>query len=85
MKINSFDVLKEMSSRNLDIRMSAACDNLVNVRKVRAGGEVTIGVDQTTCTDFMNFAMGIKKHNAVLLIFNMDQFREIQKELEIQQ
>jgi hypothetical protein len=81
-QVNAFDVLKEMGERNLDIRMSRCADNLVNIRKVRAGGEVTIGVDDTTRQIMMEYALGSKKHNAVFLVFNNEQFNQVKAELE---
>lgn len=65
----------------MDIRMSKASDNLVSVRKAKGGGHITLGVDEGTCRDIMNFALGINTHNAVLLVFNMAQFDQIRKEL----
>ena len=41
-RINNFDVLKEMGLRNLDIRC-APLDNITNMRKVKAGTQITIG------------------------------------------
>jgi hypothetical protein len=81
MKPSSFDILKQMSLRNMDIRMSRLADNLINVRRTKRGGEVTIGVDEATCQDIMNFALNIMKHNAVLMVWDMDQYLQIKKEL----
>lgn len=81
-KINAFDVLKEMGERNMDIRMSRCVDNLVNVRKVKAGGHVTIGVDTAVADILMGFALGVNKHNAVFLVFDTDQFNQVKAELE---
>lgn len=81
-KVNAFDVLKEMGERNMDIRMSRCADNLVNIRKVRAGGQVTIGVDDEVRRIMMEFALGRKTHNAVFLVFNNEQFNQIKAELE---
>lgn len=79
--INNFDVLKEMCSRGMDVRMSPCADNLVNVQQVRAGGHVTIGVDETTRSIMTEYALGSKRYNAVFLVFNVEQFDKVKKEL----
>lgn len=80
-KVNAFDILKVMSARNMDIRMSRAADNLVNVRKTRLGGQVILGVDSQTCQDVMSIGLGSNKFNACLLVINMEQYKIIEKEL----
>lgn len=44
MKINNFDVLKRMGETCGDKLQLAPLDNITNLRKVRTGTEVTIGV-----------------------------------------
>lgn len=44
MKINNFDVLKRMGETCGDKLQLAPLGNIVNLRKVKAGTEVTIGV-----------------------------------------
>jgi hypothetical protein len=82
MKVNSFDILKEMNIRDMDIRMSRCGDNLVGVRKTKLGGQVTIGVDDAACKILMDFALGTGGHNAVLLMFSNEQFNQVKAELE---
>lgn len=43
MKVNNFDVLKEMGNRDGNISM-APLSNIIRVRKVKAGTQITIGV-----------------------------------------
>ena len=81
-QINAFDILKEMGERGMDIRMSRCADNLINVRKVRACGQVTIGVDDSTRQTMTEYALGSKQYNAVFLVFNNEQFNQVKAELE---
>ncbi len=43
MSVNNFDVLKEMGARNLKMSL-APLDNITNLKKVKSGTHVTIGV-----------------------------------------
>ncbi len=43
MSVNNFDVLKEMGARDMKVALSPL-DNIVNLKKVKHGTQVTIGV-----------------------------------------
>ncbi len=75
-KISSFDVMKVMSQRNMDIRLSTL-DNITEVRKVKAGTKITIG--------FYGDVVGAIANNKFcggLLLCDKEQFEAVRKELE---
>lgn len=75
-KVNSFDVLKEMSVREMDIRL-ATLKNIIGVRIVGKGGQVTIAVNLQTAHDLLT-----KKHFAGgLILADEVQFNEVTREL----
>jgi hypothetical protein len=74
--VGTFDVLKEMCARNMDVRLSTL-DNVSELRKVRGGTKVTIGI----AGDIVS-AVPLGKFVGGLLIADAEQFKAIQKELE---
>lgn len=75
-KVGLFDVLKAMSERNLDVRLSPL-DNVTHLRKVGAGTNVTIA--------FAGDVVGpIAEGKLVggLLLADLSQFEDVRKELE---
>ena len=75
-KIGTFDVLKVMCERNMDIRLSTL-DNIIELRKVKAGTNVTIGFYGDILASVANgdFVGG-------LLLADKSQFLQVKKELE---
>lgn len=77
-KINSFDVLKIMSERNMKIKLFPIFDNLKNANAGKGGwGSITVAVDTETATKLM---VG-EKMIAVILIADFDQFQAVKAEL----
>lgn len=74
-KANSFDVLKIMSERDLDIKLS---NTMVRADLNKRGGHVTMGVTQEVIHDIMNNTPLI----LALIVANQDQFDAIRAELE---
>jgi hypothetical protein len=76
MPVNNFDVMKVMAERNKDIRL-APLTNITQVRKVKAGTLITIGVEGDVIGRIANgrFCCG-------LILADKDQFHEIKAELE---
>jgi hypothetical protein len=78
MKINNFDVLKEMGNRNLDIRLS---NNFLRSQANPKGGTVTMAVDRQTIID-----MATGKSFIICLLFaDTEQFSAVKAEMESQQ
>lgn len=75
--ISNFDVLKRMGKENLDIRLSPS-ENIVSVKKVKAGTNLTIGVagDQVA-------AISIGDLCVCLLLFDRKQFAETRLRMEL--
>ena len=75
-KVGTFDVLKVMCARNMDIRLSTL-DNIIELRKVKAGTNITIGFygDVVGAIANGNFVGG-------MLLANSEQFQSVKKELE---
>ena len=74
--MNNFDILKEMSNRNMDIRM-APLDNITNLQKTRAGTQVTIGV-----AGYVVAAIGIEgRFVGGLILADRKQFEQVKTEL----
>ncbi len=77
-KVSGFDVMKEMSRRNMDIRLSTL-DNISEVCKVKAGTKITIGF----YGDVVG-AIATNKFVGGLLLADKEQFESVRKELEAQ-
>lgn len=76
MSVNNFDVLKLMGERNMDVRL-APLDNILNLKKVRAGTQVTIGVEGDVVA-----ALGLEgKFVGGLILADKQQFDAIKAEL----
>ncbi len=75
-------VLDKMCERDKDIRMAKLPDNFVNCRRVKAGGHLTIGVDDSCASILMNMALGAKDYGAALIIYKREHFDEIKTELK---
>jgi hypothetical protein len=73
-QINNFDVLKRMCADNLDIGMAT---EMLNMRKVNAGTQVTIGVPG----DFIGKLFS-GQVIACLLLYDKDQFNELKAKME---
>lgn len=77
--MNDFDALKIMSDRNLEI---AAAVDILEVKKDKRGGKVTMGVDATRFGQLANsLASGDGKYVAILYVVNMEQFNQIKGEV----
>lgn len=80
--VNNFDVLNEMCDRNMDIALANELTNFQRQQK-KGGGLVTVGVASPHFDHLINqAATGAQTHQAVLLIYNIEQFKAIKKELE---
>lgn len=74
-KVNNFDVLKRMSERGDDIRLCTTITEMTyNAKK---GTEVVVGVPGNVC-----FEIEQGKLNAMLLLFNVNQFEELKRNME---
>jgi hypothetical protein len=77
MGVNSFDVLKRMSERSLDVRL-APLGNITNLKKVKAGTQVTIGVAGDLVA-----ALGLEnKFVGGLILADKEQFDKLKAEME---
>lgn len=76
MRANNFDVLKEMSIQNLDIRVAGA-GNITQLQKTKVGGLVTVGVDSVTIDRLLRN----DKVVFALLVADGEQFDRIKAEL----
>ncbi len=76
-KVWHFDICKEMAIRNMEIEI-APLDNVTNLRKVKAGTQVTIGVagDKVAAIGLENRYIG------GLMLINREQYFAIKHELE---
>jgi hypothetical protein len=72
----TFDVLKVMCERNMDIRLSTL-DNMRQIKKIKGGTQVTIGIHGDVV---LGLATG--KFVGGLLLADAEQFRQIEKELK---
>lgn len=80
MSVNNFDVLKAMGERNMDVQL-APLSQVTNLKKVRAGTQVTIGVGGDVVA-----AIGIEnKFVGGLILADKTQFATVRAELEAAQ
>lgn len=75
-KVNGFDILKRMSTENLDIR-SCSADNITEMKKVSAGTKVTFGVPGDVIGGIY-----LGDLSACLIIFNSKQFADTKLTME---
>lgn len=76
-QIGHFDICKEMAIRNMEIEV-APLDNISNLRKVKAGTQVTIGVAGDKVA-----AIGLEqRYIGGLMLINREQYFAIKAELE---
>lgn len=78
MKIGTFDILKAMTDRNMDVRLSTL-DNITNLELKKGNTFIRIGMSG----DVLN---GIAKGKFIggFLIADKDQWNKIKQELEMQ-
>jgi hypothetical protein len=76
MSVNNFEVLKEMGTRDMKIGLSPL-DNIVNLKKVKHGTEVTIGVAGNLVA-----ALGIEhKFVGGLILADKEEFNAVKSDL----
>lgn len=75
-KVNSFDVLKEMGERSLDLRL-APIGNICDLSVKGKNGYVTFGVEVRSAMDLING----KKFAGGFMMADVDQFSQVEKEL----
>ena len=76
MSVNNFDVMKAMGEANRDIRL-APLSNIVHLRKVRAGTQITIGFEGDVVG-----AILAERFVGGLILADKAQFEETKRELE---
>lgn len=75
MTVNNFDVLKAMAEQSMDIRL---CNTIVRMDyNAKVGTKVVVGVPGNVC-----FEISEGKLNALLLLFDIQQFNELKKAME---
>jgi ethanolamine transporter EutH len=75
-KVSMFEVMKRMSDENKDIRLSTV-DNITELRKVKAGTKVTIGVAGDVVS-----AVALGKLVGGLILVDKEQFFATKEEME---
>jgi hypothetical protein len=76
--INNFDVLKRMGEENKSIQL---CSTITEMNySAKKGTVVSVGVPGNVCFDISS-----GKTNALLLLFNMQEFNELKKAMEQEQ
>jgi hypothetical protein len=76
MSVNNFDVLKEMGARNMQVSLSTL-DNITNLRKIKAGTQVTIGVAGDVVA-----ALGLEnKYVGGLILADKKEFSAVKSEM----
>lgn len=77
-KITDFDVMKEMTRRDMDIAMT---NNLQQLQSSKRGGLVTIGVDSLTFKRLLaDQAPGSNKYLIGFYVVNKDQYDQVKQE-----
>ena len=74
--VNNFDVLKQMCAENKTIQLCTTITQM-NYSQKKGGTEVSVGVPGNICFDIESGKM-----NAVLLLWDVEQFNEIKAKLE---
>jgi hypothetical protein len=74
--VNNFDVLKQMGVENKTIQLCTTITQM-NYSANKGGTEVSVGVPGNICFDIQSGKM-----NAVLLLWDVNQFNEIKAKLE---
>lgn len=68
-------VIDEMASKNMDVKMSG---NVLKADKRKYGGEITFGVDHETFGQIINqMATGKNTHYVAMYVINKEQFDKI--------
>lgn len=73
-QVSNFDVLKRMSMDNLDIRLGT---DVINMSKVKAGTQVTIGIGGDVLAPIFNGEV-----QTCLILYDKKQFAITKKQLE---
>ena len=77
-EVDPFDVLKEMTNKNMDIKAFPLSSNLIHVQTGKDGwSRVTIAVDNNTCAQIVVGGSLVM----TLLIADGKQFEEVKKRL----
>jgi len=75
--MNDFEIMNEMSSKGMDIRMTG---NIITADKVKQGGKITVGVDESTFNLIINqMATNKTTHYVALYVVNKAQYEEVKK------
>lgn len=74
--INSFDVLKEMGNRNMNVQL-APLGNITHMRKVKAGTQITIGFAGDVITPIM-----LGEMVGGLVLADKTEFNRVKVEME---
>jgi hypothetical protein len=84
-KANAFDVLKEVSRRNLRIKLFRS-DCITQVDKGKKGvGWIKFAIDSDTSADIINRMLQEGPLMVNLLIVDPDDFRTVRQELETEE
>lgn len=76
MKANSFDVLKEMGERDMNV-MLAPLSNIIRANKVKAGTQITIGFAGDVIAGIMD-----GKYVGGLILADKEEFERVKREIE---
>ena len=75
---SDLQVLHEMQQKNLDIKSTTS---LVEMKMVKQGGLITMGIDRNTYHDVSkSFALGKGDYYVITYIINAKQFNELKNE-----
>jgi len=77
-KPSSFDILDEMSSRNLQSIKAFPLGNIISAQIVGARGKVTIMTDAQTVMDILTN----KSITGMLIVADYDEYKKIEGELK---
>ena len=76
MSINNFDVMKRMSDEDQDIRL-AGLGNIISMKKVKAGTQITLGVQGDVLNQIATGVFG-----GCFLLYDWKQFQETRAKME---